>query len=82
MEKINVTEKERKAVGRALRSLRETHKLKQYQVSEQVDISRFTYAAYEAGKNMPNIFILYKIAAVYDMSIDDIMHLTMAELRL
>lgn len=82
MEKINVTEKERKAIGQVLRSLRETHKLKQYQVSEQVNISRFTYAAYESGKNMPSVFTLYKIAALYGITIDDIMHLAMAELHL
>lgn len=82
METINATAKERKAIGQGLRSLRQSHKLRQWQVSEKVEISRFTYAAYESGKNMPSVFTLYKIAALYGITIDDIMHLAMAELRL
>lgn len=79
MNKDEQIEKEKKALGLALRSLRVFNHLKQEQIADRLKIHRTTYTAWETGKNMPNIFTLYKIAAEYGVSVDDIVHLAMME---
>lgn len=58
----------------SLRLLRQKHEYTQQQVADAVGIDRTTYTAYEAAKNMPNVFILDCIAGLYKISVDDILH--------
>lgn len=58
----------------SLRLLREEHEYTQQQVADAVGIDRSTYTTYEAAKNVPNVFILNRIAGLYKISVDDILH--------
>lgn len=81
MDKAKQVKKEKKALGSALRFLRVFNCLKQEQIAERLKIQRTTYTAWEIGKNTPDVFMLYKIAKEYGVSVDDILHLAMLEIQ-
>lgn len=58
----------------SLRLLRKEHEYTQQQVADAVGIDRSTYTTYEAAQNVPNVFILNRIAGLYKISVDDILH--------
>lgn len=47
--------------------------LTQYKVSQLLGIKRSTYAYYELGKSVPKHSVLKKLAAMYKMSIDELL---------
>ena len=60
-------------IGDRLKTLRLSKGLTQAQVAEKIGIPRTTYANYESDKREPKIDILNKIAAEFDVTIDDIL---------
>lgn len=56
-----------------LRSLRNITDITQAQVAHYLNIDRSTYAYYETGKTLPNIFMVEKIAAFYGITIDSLL---------
>lgn len=58
----------------SLRLLRQEHEYTQQKVADAVGIDRSTYATYETARNIPNVFILARIAELYGLSVDDILH--------
>lgn len=72
MEKILMPEK--MALATSLSLLRKEQKYSQQQVADYVGVDRSTYAAYEIARNTPNVFILDRIAKLYGISIDSILH--------
>lgn len=59
-----------------LKELRKAHNYTQDYVAEVLGVVRQTYSHYETGKRTPDAESLYKLAGLYNISIDDLMHLT------
>lgn len=59
-----------------LKELRKANGYTQDYVASFLGIVRQTYSHYETGKRTPNYDILYKLARLYNISIDDIIQLT------
>lgn len=59
-----------KELGGILRMLRSSKKLKQYEVSEELGISRSTYAYYESGEITPPIFTLIKLSEIFGVELN------------
>lgn len=60
-----------------LKELRKAHSYTQDYVASALGIVRQTYSHYETGKRTPSSEILFKLAGLYNISVDDLMQLTM-----
>lgn len=58
-----------------LKELRKLHNYNQDYVASALGIVRQTYSHYETGKRTPNPEILFKIAGLYNIPVDDLMQL-------
>lgn len=58
----------------SLRLLREEHAYSQSKLADWVGVNRVSYTNYERAVNLPNVFILARIAELYGISVDDILH--------
>ena len=61
-----------------LRGLRKAHSYTQDYVATALGIARQTYSHYETGKRTPDAETLYKLAGLYDISVDDLIQLTLS----
>ena len=59
-------------LGKRLKALRKQHNLNQLELSEKLSIQRQTLSAYERGISIPNIFILIRLADIYDLTLDEL----------
>ena len=59
-----------------LKDLRKAHGYTQDYVAEFLGLVRQTYSHYETGKRTPSPEILFKLAGLYSISVDDLMQLT------
>lgn len=59
-----------------LRALRKGHQYTQDYVASFLGIVRQTYSHYENGLRTPNYEALYKLAGLYNISVEDLMHLS------
>lgn len=59
-----------------LKELRKVNNYTQDYVAEVLGVVRQTYSHYETGKRTPDAEALYKLAGLYNISIDDLLHLT------
>lgn len=59
-----------------LRELRKVHGYTQDYVASVLGIVRQTYSHYETGKRTPTSDALFKLAGLYNISVDDLMQLT------
>ena len=59
-----------------LKELRKAHGYTQDYISSALNIARQTYSHYETGKRTPNPEMLFKLAGIYNISLDDLMQLT------
>lgn len=66
-----------KLLPQKLKELRKINNYTQDYVAEVLGVVRQTYSHYETGKRTPDAEALYKLAGLYNISIDDLMHLTM-----
>lgn len=55
-----------------LRELREKRELTQEDLAIQVGVSRQTIISLEKGKYNPSIILAYKLAKVFDLSIEEV----------
>lgn len=60
-----------------LRELRKAHSHTQDYVATALGIARQTYSHYETGKRTPDAETLYKLAGLYNISVDDLIQLTL-----
>lgn len=60
-----------------LRELRKAHSYTQDYVASALGIVRQTYSHYETGKRTPNYETLYKLAGLYNISIDDLLQVSL-----
>ena len=61
-----------------LRELRKAHSYTQDYVATALGVARQTYSHYETGKRTPDAETLYKLAGLYDISVDDLIQLTLS----
>lgn len=62
---------------RKLKELRKAHSYTQDDVAAVLGVVRQTYSHYETGSRTPNTETLYKLASLYNVSVDDLIQLTM-----
>ena len=62
-------------ISTKLKELRKLHNYNQDYVASALGIVRQTYSHYETGKRTPNSEILFKIAGLYNIPVDDLMQL-------
>ncbi len=67
---MKTEEKKRGTIGRNIKLLREERNLSQTQLAKKLWIDRTSLAGYEIGKRIPDIFMLCKIADIFDVSLD------------
>ena len=60
-----------KELGENLRLIRERHGLKQKDIAKILCLERSTYAYYETGKTLPNIFYLIKLSETLQINFLD-----------
>lgn len=65
-----------KLLAQKLKELRKAHNYTQDYLAEVLGVVRQTYSHYETGKRTPDAEALYKLAGLYNISIDDLLHLT------
>lgn len=68
---IEEKERKKKLIAR-LKQLRMENDVPQILLAADLEIARSTYACYESGKNDPDIYTLWKLADLYQISLDDL----------
>lgn len=63
-------------LGKRLKELRRINNYTQDYVASILGVIRQTYSHYETGKRTPSSENLYKLASLYNISVDDLLHLT------
>ncbi len=62
-------------ISTKLKELRKLHNYTQDYVASALGIVRQSYSHYETGKRTPNSEVLFKIAGLYNIPVDDLMQL-------
>lgn len=70
MNRMKTKEERRGAIGKNIKRLREERSLSQTQLAKKLWIDRTSLAGYEIGKRLPDIFMLWDIADIFDVSLD------------
>lgn len=65
-----------KTLSEYLRELRIVNNYSQYYVADVIGKTRQTYSHYETGRRKPSSETLYKLATLYDVSVDTLLHLS------
>ncbi len=60
-----------------LKELRKAHNLTQDYVASAIGTVRQTYSHYETGRRTPSSDVLFKLAGLYNISVDDLMQLVL-----
>jgi transcriptional regulator with XRE-family HTH domain len=63
-------------LGQRLKELRRIYNYSQDYVAEAIGKTRQTYSHYETGRRNPSAATIYKLAAIYNVSADDLLHLS------
>lgn len=69
--KIEITEEERSEYAKSLKALRKGRGWTLKHMEELTGIPNQTLSRYECGKNEPTIFQAYKLAKLFDVTIDE-----------
>ena len=59
-----------------LKELRKAHGYTQDYIASVCDVARQTYSHYETGKRTPSSETLFKLAGLYNVSVDDLLQIT------
>lgn len=57
-------------MGRNIRMFRVDNGLRQKELADLIGIDRTSLSAYENGKRLPDVFILCKMADIFEVSVD------------
>jgi len=60
------------ALGERIKSQRLAHGLTQQALARQIGVKRVTIATYERGQVVPSLTVVRRLAAVFAMSIEDL----------
>ena len=63
-------------LSKRLRELRKAHNFTQDYVAVVLGTTRQTYSHYETGIRKPGYDVLYKLSGLYNISVEDLMHLS------
>ena len=63
-------------LGNRLRELRKVNGFTQDYVASTLGVIRQTYSHYESGRRTPSPAAIYKLAGLYNISADDLLHLS------
>ena len=66
-----------KLLSTKLKELRKIHSYTQDYVASVLGVARQTYSHYETGKRTPNSEVLFVLAGLYNISVEDLMQLSM-----
>lgn len=66
----------KKQLGKRLRELRKVYNYSQDYVADAIGKTRQTYSHYETGRRTPPTDTLYMLASIYNVSADDLLHLS------
>lgn len=69
---MKTMEGKKNVIGQNIKRLREERKMSQTQLARLLWIDRTSLSGYEIGKRMPDIFMLCKMADVFDVSLDEL----------
>lgn len=64
-------------LSKRLKELRKVYNYTQDYVADVIGATRQTYSHYETGRRKPSPETLYKLAGLYNISVDDLLHLSM-----
>lgn len=67
---MKTKEETRGIIGRNIKRFREERNLSQTQLAKKLWIHRTSLAGYEIGKRLPDIFMLCRMADIFDVSLD------------
>lgn len=67
---MKVMEDKRKTIGKNIKLLREEQNMSQTQLARLLWIDRTSLSGYESGKRIPDIFMLWELADVFDIPLD------------
>ena len=67
---------ERSLLSQRLKELRKVNNYTQDYVAEALGTTRQTYSHYETGRRKPSTETLYKLSGLYNISVDDLLHLS------
>ena len=59
-------------IGKRIKKIRKDKGITQQQLADYIDVDRTTLSHYESGVRLPSIYILWKIADIFDVSIDEL----------
>ena len=59
-------------LGKNLKYMRECHNMSQCQLAGKLWLDRSSISGYEIGKRMPNILILWVMAEIMNVSLDEL----------
>ncbi|TFU57867.1 XRE family transcriptional regulator [Mammaliicoccus lentus] len=68
----NIVKEVNKVLHENLTSLRKKKKMTQLEVSKILDVSRPAYTAYEKGTRTPDVSLQYKLADLFDVTLDEL----------
>lgn len=69
-------------ISQNLTTLRQYHKYSQEEVAEKIGVSRQAVAKWEIGETVPDILNCDALAALYDVSVDDLIHYSQEDERM
>lgn len=64
-------------LSKRLKELRKVYNYTQDYVADVIGTTRQTYSHYETGRRKPSSETLYKLSGLYNISVDDLLHLSM-----
>ena len=67
---------EKTLLSKRLKELRKVNNYTQDYVAEVLGTNRQTYSHYETGRRKPSTETLYKLSGLYNISVDDLLHLS------
>lgn len=68
----------KKQLGKNLKNMRERHNMSQSQLARKLWLDRSSISGYEIGKRMPDIMILWEMAEIMNVSLDELVGRTVA----
>ena len=68
-------------LGKRLRELRKVNGFTQDYVASVLGVIRQTYSHYESGRRTPSPEAIYKLAGLYNISADDLLYLSINDLK-
>lgn len=64
-------------IPKRLKELRKSHNYTQDYVASSIGTVRQTYSSYETGVRTPSAQVIYKLAGLYKISVDDLLSMTL-----